>query len=150
METNKMLMLGGAAGALWYFYIRKPDPTTAAPAKTPAGAPAGGTAPAAGPSLDTLYGQLVAAVGAAHVPGDNAGPDEYDALLGQVYPPLAGVLPDPNQLFAGTGWARPSGMPVAAYWSKMAPWLKTNKGLSGVGLYGLGIFGSLCCGLGAR
>jgi hypothetical protein len=95
------------------------------------------TAPA-GPSLSSLYTQLVAAAGAAHQPGDNPGPDEYNALLTSIYP-AAGPLPDPVQLFAGTGWSRPGGMPIAAYWSLTSTWLQANKGLSGLNAYaGLG------------
>jgi hypothetical protein len=89
------------------------------------------------PSLDALGAQIVARVGSG-----SAGPDEFNSLLTQIYP-AAGPLPDPNQLFAGSGWSRPQTMGFSTYWTATAPWLKANKGLSGFGSYGLGLIGEL-------
>jgi hypothetical protein len=156
-DNSGLIKLGIAGAAAYYAYsqgwlsflgIGTAAPTTAAGVATPPvagsvaapGAAVTPTPPAAvaGPSLSSLYTQLVAAAGASHQPGSNPGPDEYNALLMGIYP-AAGPLPDPNQLFAGTGWSRPGGMPIAAYWSVTSTWLQANKGLSGLNGYaGLG------------
>ncbi len=154
-DNSGLIKLGIAGAAAYYAYsqgwlsflgIGTPAATTTAglpspPVSGPIASAVAANPPAAtpaGPSLSSLYTQLVAAAGAAHQPGDNPGPDEYNALLTSIYP-AAGPLPDPVQLFASTGWARPGGMPIAAYWSLTSTWLQANKGLSGLNAYaGLG------------
>jgi hypothetical protein len=108
--------------------------------------PAGGatapivpTVPAAGPSLDSLGTQLVTAAAAqVHAnPAWHQGPDELNSLLMQIYPGV-GQLPAPEDWFAASGWKRPDTMTFANYWAVAAPWLRANKGLSGIGRHGLG------------
>jgi hypothetical protein len=104
----------------------------------PPAQPAQAQHPAAS-SLDDLGAQVVAAAG-----GQSMGPDGFNALVTRILP-SAGPLPDPNELFGPSGWARPASMSFATYWAITAPWLKANKGLSGIGPHGLGY---LCVGVG--
>jgi hypothetical protein len=153
-DNSGLIKLGIAGAGLYYAYSQgwlsflgigsaAATSTAVPPVSSPGtGQPPVTQAPAAPsaplPSLASLYTQLVNAAGAAHTPGSNPGPDEYNSLLMGIYP-AAGPLPDPNSLFASTGWQRPNGMPIAAYWSITSVWLQQNKGLSGVNGYaGLG------------
>jgi hypothetical protein len=155
-DNSGLIKLGIAGAAAYYAYSQGwlsflgiGTQAAATPAAVlPPGSTGGAVSPAApvdspqaptpGPSLASLYTSLVNAAGAAHSPGSNPGPDEYNSLLMGIYP-AAGPLPDPVSLFASTGWARPNGMPIAAYWSLTSVWLQQNKGLSGVNAYaGLG------------
>jgi hypothetical protein len=141
-DMTKVVLLGGAAAAVYWFYFRTPSPAAGAtqPLTTTGGA-TGGTPPPSGPSLDSLFAAMVAA--AANDPGVKANgmmtPDGWDFYLMRVYPGF--TAPDPVQIFGG----RPA-MTATAYWAGMAPWLRTNKGLSGIGRYGLGAVGSLAYG----
>jgi hypothetical protein len=166
MADNSGLIKMGIAGAVaWYAYSQgwlsflgigtaaaAAPATAAAPAASPVAAavpplappvvpPVTAPAASATPSLDALGAQLVRALGSsANAAG--VGPDAYNAVLTQIYP-AAGPLPDPNTLFAGSGWARPQGMTFPVYWTATAPWLKANKGLSGYGPHGLGGYAGL-------
>jgi hypothetical protein len=106
-----------------------------APPATPPATP-----PPAAPSLDSLGAAVTKALG-SQMNAAGVGPDAYNYAVTSVYP-AAGPLPDPNQLFAGTGWARPAAMDFTTYWTYTAPWLKANKGLSGYG-GGLGAYYAL-------
>jgi hypothetical protein len=143
----KIALFGGAAflaykqGWLSSIGIGTPSPTsTSGTATQPVGTtgspivPAAPSQPsgAATPTLDSLGAQIVTAAG-----GQSMGPDGFNSILTQIYP-AAGPLPDPNQLFGPSGWARPASMGFATYWAITAPWLKANKGLSGIGRHGLG------------
>lgn len=170
-DGTKVALLGAAGFAVYWFYLRPATASTATPTipttptPPPTGTGAGTTPPGSPPhlsctaplvasadgtscvspppSLDQLYGQLVNAAGAAGV--DSHNPDGYNWMLTQILQ-QAGItvsLPDPNQLFAGSGWSRPDNMPIAFYWSLTAPWLKQNKGLSGYGPRGLGCVGEV-------
>lgn len=103
--------------------------------------PAAGAAVKAppGPSLSDLYAKLVTAVGAATAATADAngvvtrpGPDEFNAILTQIYP-AAGPLPDPGPMFPG--WTRGQAMPIATYWAATSAWLTANRGLSGLNAY---------------
>ena len=161
-DNSGLIKLGIAGAGIWYAYKQgwlsflglgtgtgtttgsTPATGTGTPAPTPPPAPPPSAAapPPLGPpapSLSSLYTQLVNAVGPAQAAqvasgGQRFGPDDYNAILMQVYP-AAGPLPDPNSLFSDTGWSRPSAMPIAAYWSKTSAWLQQNKGLSGLNPY---------------
>ncbi len=128
------LGIGPAAAATPVVPVTPTPTASSQPAQTAAAPPPAASAGPAAPSLTSLYTQLVNAAGSANVHD----PDNYNALLVGIYP-AAGPLPDPNQLFAGTGWARPAQMPIASYWSLTSAWLQQNKGLAGMNGYsGLG------------
>ena len=161
-DNSGLIKLGIAGGALYYAYKQgwlaflglgtgtgTPTSTggtpagsgTGTPAPTPPVPPVAPAAPSGppAPSLTSLYTQLVNAVGPAQGAqlasgGQRFGPDDYNSILMGIYP-AAGPLPDPNSLFADTGWSRPSAMTIAGYWSKTSQWLQQNKGLSGVNGY---------------
>jgi hypothetical protein len=160
-DNSGLIKLGIAGAVGWYAYTQgwlsflgigsaaastTPAATSGSTPVPPAATvPQGGATPPAptGPSLTSLYSQLVAAVGPAQAAqlasgGQRFGPDDYNAILMQIYPE-AGPLPDPNQLFGASGWSRPSAMPIATYWAATSQWLQQNKGLSGLNGYaGLG------------
>lgn len=135
-DMTKVVLLGGAAFGVYWFFLR---PATTATTPSPAAGGSGTTtSPPSGPSLDTLFAALTAA--AANDPAVIAGtasPDTWNVYLAQVYPAI-GTAPDPVPIFGG----RPA-MTATQYWAGMAPWLKANKGLSGIGRWGLGAVGSL-------
>lgn len=135
----KIGLIGGIAylayskGWLSSLGIGAPVPagTTALTTVSPASPVPAAAAPASAiPSLDSLGSQVV-----TQSAGQSMGPDGFNAILTSIYPP-AGPLPDPVGMFPG--WSRPASMGFATYWAVVAPWLKQNKGLSGIGLHGLG------------
>jgi hypothetical protein len=138
----KIAAIGGAAflayrqGWLSFLGIGTPATAVSPATGTPVTAVPSSVAPAASPvpSLDSVYGSLVQQVGPLNS-DHTMGPDGYNALLIQIYP-AAAPLPDPVSLFSGTDWARPAAMPIASYWSRMAPWLQQNRGFAGLGIYG--------------
>jgi hypothetical protein len=134
--TGKVILLGGAAFAVYWFYLR--PSTTGTSTSSAGGAGPILPAPSTQPSLDSLFNAMVAA--AANDPDvvkGTAGPDTWNVYLLKVYPAI-GTPPDPVPIFGGR-----SAMTATVYWAGMAPWLRTNKGLSGIGRYGLGAVGSL-------
>jgi hypothetical protein len=111
---------------------------SAATGSTATSTPAPGTN-----SLDSVYAALLAAATAAGINvtagtaggGLAVGPDGWNSLLGSVYIlPGGTALPDPSIVFAGVDRSKP--MTLAAYWSVMSPWLASNAGLSGLGVFG--------------
>jgi len=117
--------------------------TTTQPTTTPATPPMTTTAtttPATivgANSLDGIYAQLVSA---ANAPAAGLTADQWNYYLASLLP--SGVVPpDPMSVFpqAVSGFARTQLLSAAQYWSVMAPWLKSNAGLSGLGMYGLGL-----------
>ena len=140
-NTMKFLLLGGAGVAAWWFFFRTPTPTTPAPAApgapSPAPAQASGTAVNSGAnSLDAIHNQLVKF---AQAPSEGLGADAWGYFLNQILASLGkGAAPDPVPLFAATipGYDRSQLLTIDQYWAVMAPALKTQLGLSGLGIFG--------------
>jgi hypothetical protein len=158
MDSKNILILGavGVGGYLAYrWYTGQPVALVSgstAPA-TPA-APAGASvstvatpaapvtavpaAPAAPSSLDAMYATLknqAASDGFFTGSGDSltASVDHWNYYLAQLVP--AGVT-IPAGLFSNVAGDDPNNLTAAQYWAVMAPWLSSNAGLSGLGIYG--------------
>lgn len=144
MDAGKLVLLGGAGAAVWWFYFRTPSAAAAGAAAPAIPATATPVAPAL-PSLDVLFARMVAAsTGDSAIVSGMASPDVWNSYLMQVYPAV-GTLPDPTIQFG------PRPMPAvtaATYWTVMAVYLKTHFGLSGIGRFGLGAVASLSWGRG--
>lgn len=130
----KVALIGGAAyfayrqGWLSFLGLGSPAVTTAAPAPPVSTAP-----PVVGAnSLDGIHAQLVAMVKAP------AAVDEWDYALNQIMAPLGKTAPDPMPIFSAAvpGFSRGQLLTDAQYWGIMAPALKAQLGLSGLGMYG--------------
>jgi hypothetical protein len=88
-------------------------------------------------SLDTLYQNMVAAANAAGQPSQ-LGVDGWDYYLNSVLP-AGQVAPDPAPLFTaafGGLWTRSTPMVASNYWAVVSPVLKSQFGLSGLGIFG--------------
>ena len=100
-------------------------PVTGVPATTPANAPT--------TTLDSLYSTMTAKAKAAGDTG-SLGVDAWGFYLNQ-----AGIsAPDPLPVFAAAipTFDRAQTFTAPAYWAVMAPALKAQLGLSGLGVYG--------------
>jgi hypothetical protein len=113
--------------------------TVATPAATPA-APVTPTpvTPAAPSALDTMYASLknqAASDSFFTGSGDarTGSVDHWNYYLAQLVP--AGVT-IPGGLFSNVAGDDPNNLTAAQYWAVMAPWLASNAGLSGLGMYG--------------
>lgn len=160
-DNTKLLLVGAAGVAVWWFYFRTPAAAAVAPAAT-GGTPAGGTstggtpaAPAApvAPGTNQLAGIQARANAAAaasvdtrggrgvvSMPADNWGWYLNNELSALGLPPA----PDPGPIFTAaiSGWQRGDNITQDTYWAAMLPALRA-QGLSGFGLgiipgYGLG------------
>ena len=137
-DNSKLLLFGGAAVAVWWFYFRTP----AVPAATAApGAPASGvpspvtpTAQPAGASVEAIQAGTLLAAGA---PAEGLGVDAWGWYVNQQLAPLGKSAPDPAPLFAAAlpGFTRSQLVTAPEYWAVMGPALKSQLGLSGLGLY---------------
>ena len=133
------LILGGGyvaykSGVLSSFGIGTPT----APA-TPAPAPPDPNKIVGANTLDGVYAKMVAA-------GNKTDTiDGWNWVLMQVIPNF--TAPDPMPLFtaATPGFDRSQLISPGQYWAVMAPWLKTNQGLSGLGRRGLGCLYEVMC-----
>jgi len=133
------IALFGAAGWVGYQYILKPwmaAPATAAgtPAATPPAT--GGTVPVVktpSNSLDAAYALMVSK---ANAPSLNV--DQWDWFLMDSIPNFTAPDPMPRFSAAIPNFDRTAPMSASDYWNVMAPWLKANAGLSGLGPRGLG------------
>lgn len=139
MADNSMFKYALIGGAAYFAYTQGwlsflgIGPTTAAavpapvipivPLPVPVVAPTG----VAFNSLDQIYIRMVAAATKDGV--TSTGPDVWDAYAVQVGAP--NPMPAPED----AGLTRVN-MTAAQYWAAMAPVLKTQHGLSGLGIYG--------------
>ncbi len=130
MKPLNIALFGGAAFLAYKFGLLSSlgIGTPSAPA-TPAGAappPPNPNAITGANTLDGVYARMVAAAWNAYLTG---------------VMPAGFVAPDPMPIFqaAVPGFDRSTNLLTAGqYWAVMAPWLKTNAGLSGLGRRGLG------------
>jgi hypothetical protein len=95
-------------------------------------------ASAAPSSLDAMYATLKnQAASDAFFTGSGdsltASVDHWNYYLAQLVP--AGVT-IPAGLFSNVAGDDPNNLTAAQYWAVMAPWLRSNAGLSGLGIYG--------------
>ena len=74
---------------------------------------------------------------AASAPSEGIGVDAWGWYLNNELAPLGKAAPDPLSVFGGA-WDRSRLVPAAQYWAAMGPALKSQLGLSGLGLYGFG------------
>jgi hypothetical protein len=139
---NTIVKVGLAAGGAYVAYQMGWlssfgfAPAPAASAGTPPVSPAKAPPVAAAPSntLDGLYAKLVAAAGAPSA----LGVDAWGYYLNQILADAKlGAAPDPVPVFS-LGSDRSQLFPAAEYWAKMAPALKSQYGLSGLGPKGFG------------
>jgi hypothetical protein len=149
-DNTKLLLVGGAAAAVWYFYFRTPAPVP--PAAPSAPQPGGGVptsptspapvVPAPSPSVPTIATIEARTLAAANAPTEGLTIDEWDWFLNQQLAPLGKVAPDPVPLFNDLpGFVRSMPVTATTYWSRMEPVLRAQMGLSG--FHGLGFFGTV-------
>jgi hypothetical protein len=137
----KVALFGGAAflaykfGFLSFLGI---GPEAAAPAKTPALPATPVTPPPPFQGANSLDGVFARMVTAANAPAAGLSVDQWNYFLAQVDPAL--TPPDPVTVFSAAvpGFDRSQKISAVEYWSVMAPWLRKNAGLSGLGPRGLG------------
>ena len=147
----KVVLIGGAAYVAyemgWLSFLGlTPTATAAAPATsstsstTAAPAITGSTvAPVTGAgSLDGIYTAIVAAAKAANAPAAGLNVDGWGYYLNNQLALQGLTAPDPMPIFSSaiSGFARSQLMTAAQYWGIMAPALKSQLGLNGLGIYG--------------
>jgi hypothetical protein len=114
-----------------------------APAATPAvtTTPAVPVTVAPGPNAisgaNSAAGVQAHTIALANAPAAGLTADQWGYYLNQVLNPLNMVAPDPMPLFtaAAPGFDRSQVLTAGQYWAVMAPALKSQLGLTGLGLY---------------
>ena len=99
----------------------------------------GSVAPVTGAgSLDGIYTAIVAAAKAANAPAAGLNVDGWGYYLNNQLALQGLTAPDPMPIFSSaiSGFARSQLMTAAQYWGIMAPALKSQLGLNGLGIYG--------------
>lgn len=131
MDIGKIALFGGAAYLIYRFVGQKietpPAPATASDAAASSGV--------AFNSLDAIFRRVQAAAGNQPETGD-----QFNFYVNRELP-AGQAAPDPASVFTYPGWTRETKMTLAQYWGAMAPYLKSNMGLSGLGFYA-GMFGA--------
>ena len=99
--------------------------------------PAPSSAAASTSALDALYAQLKSAVATDTFfsgSGDSrtGSVDHWNYYLQQI----VGTPQIPGGMFASVSGMDPNNLTAAQYWMVMAPWVASNKGLSGLGVFG--------------
>lgn len=131
-DNSKLLLLGGAAAAAWWFYIRKP----AAPAVSAAVATVPDD-PNAITGVNTVAGIQARVLLAAKAPVEGLSIDEWGWYVNDALSALGKSAPDPMPLFVAAvpGFDRTQKVTAGQYWAVMGPALKSQLGLSGLGMY---------------
>jgi hypothetical protein len=130
-DNTKLLLLGAAGAAVWWFYIRKPAaPSTSTATAVPD--------PNAITGANTVAGIQARVLLAAKAPADGLPVDEWGFFLNESLAPLGKSAPDPMPLFVAAvpGFDRGQKLTAGQYWAVMGPALKSQLGLSGLGMYG--------------
>jgi hypothetical protein len=108
--------------------------STTSPASATPPASSTGTAPVPVTfnTLDAIYARLAAAVGSTSLDAD-----QFNFYLNRELP-AGKSAPDPVTVWPmlGIDGARGAQMTLSQYWGGMAPYLKANLGLSGLGVFG--------------
>jgi hypothetical protein len=130
------LLLVAGGGFVLYEMFMKPAAATAPAATTPTPTPTPIPTPTvtlptvpAFNSLDQIYARVKAAAPAS------ATPDQFNFYLNQQLP-SGKSAPDPTAVFTTAGFDRTQAMTIANWWGAVAPWLQSNYGLSGLGMFG--------------
>ncbi len=145
-DSSKLLLFGGAAAAYWWFYMRKPDAggvTAVFPTIAP-GTPAVVVPPVdpnAAVGANTVAAIQARTIAAAKAPAAGLTIDGWSWYVNNELQPLGKAVPDPMPLFSAAipGFDRSQNVTASQYWAVMGPALKTQTGLSGLGLYGFGV-----------
>lgn len=134
-DSSKLLLFGAAGAAVWWFYLRQP--AAVAPGTPAVAAPD----PNAIVGANTVAGIQARVIAAAKAPAEGLGVDTWDFFVNQQLAPLGKVAPDPMPIFqaASPGFDRAQPVTASQYWAVMGPALKSQLGLSGLGLYGFGV-----------
>jgi hypothetical protein len=87
---------------------------------------------------NTVSGIQAATLLAAGAPAAGLSVDQWGYALNNVLAPLGKAAPDPMPLFtaAAPGFSRGQLVTAGQYWAVMGPALKSQLGLSGLGMYG--------------
>jgi len=143
-NSGTMIKLGVAAAVLYYAYTKNwfsllapgafGAPATAAPAAAVPVVPN----PNAITGANTVSGIQAATLLAAGAPAAGLSVDQWGYALNNVLAPLGKSAPDPMPLFtsAAPGFDRGQLVTAGQYWAVMGPALKSQLGLSGLGMYG--------------
>jgi hypothetical protein len=139
-DNSKLLILGGAVVAYyawkqgWLSNLGIGTPTTATPAKPAVPAEPD---PNAITGANTVSGIQARVLLDAKAPADGLNADEWGWYLNNQLAPLGKAAPDPMPLFtaAVSGFDRAQKLTAGQYWAVMAPALKSQLGLSGLGMY---------------
>jgi hypothetical protein len=141
-STGMLLKVGLFGGAAWLAYKQGwLSMFGLSPAPAPAPAPASPTStsppmPVGASSLDGIHQQLSRA---AKAPAVGLNVDSWGYFLNQILSASGkGAAPDPMPLFSAAipGFDRSQLVTDIQYWTVMAPALKDQLGLSGLGFYG--------------
>ena len=124
----------------WLSFLGIGTAAATAPATT---TPAATTPAAATPSpnaisgANSLAGIQAHAIALANAPAAGLTADQWGYYLNEVLNPLNMVAPDPMPLFtaAAPGFDRSQVLTSGQYWAVMLPALKSQLGLTGLGLY---------------
>lgn len=140
-DNSGMIKLAVAGAVAYYAYSQGwlsvlgiGKPVAAASPATPA-APVN---PNAIVGANTVAGIQARTIAAAKAPSEGLGIDDWSYNLALALAPLNKVPPDPMPLFqaASPGFDRSQKVTAGQYWAVMGPALKSQLGLSGLGLYG--------------
>lgn len=144
-DNGGMVKLGLVAAAAYYAYsqgwlsalgIGTPAVAAAAP-----GAPAAPAAVVPNPNAivgdNTVAGIQAHTILAANAPAAGLSADQWGWYLNNALAPLGKAAPDPMPLFSSavSGFDRSQVLTAGQYWAVMTPALKSQLGLSGLGLY---------------
>ena len=146
-----ILLIGGAGVVFWLWKSQSSAAVT--PPATPSGSgppppPAAPSAPPATPgptALDKLYTAMVNAATVSAQGGNTANLLSYKngtvsasfSAFNYFLAQVGGFSDLPDYFTATGGKTDPNtAMTSAQYWGVISPWLKTNKGYSGLGVYG--------------
>ena len=124
-------------GWLSFLGIGAPAATVAAPASTATTAVPVTSSPNAIAGANSAAGIQAHTMTLANAPAAGLTADQWGYYLNQVLNPLNMVAPDPMPLFtaAAPGFDRSQVLTPGQYWAVMLPALKSQLGLSGLGLY---------------
>lgn len=129
----KVGLFGGAAYLAYeYFFAAPASPATSSASPATTTAPSSAVPPVVGAnSLDALATKLFAA---ANAPADGLTVDQWNWFLMQVKPGF--TAPDPMPIFMAAipNFDRSQKITGVQYWLYMAPYLRANLGMSGMGM----------------
>lgn len=140
-DNGGMIKLGLVAAAAYYAYTQGwlstlgiGAPAVAAPSAAPAAVVPN---PNAIVGDNTVAGIQARTILAANAPAAGLSADQWGWYLNNALAPLGKAAPDPLPLFtaAVSGFDRSQKLTAGQYWAVMAPALKSQTGLTGLGMY---------------